>query len=470
MNTQSSSKKVLSIFMLTMINVAAIASLRSLPIAASYGFSIIFLYILGAILFLIPSALVSAELATTFHETGGVFLWVEEAFGKKWGFLAIWMQFIENVIWFPTALSFAAATIAYLINPALATNKMYMIIMIFSIFWGTTLINLRGMKASGWISSVGAIFGTLIPGVLIIGLGILWWIIGKPIEITMNTASFLPKMNLGNLVFTAGILFSFAGMEMSAVHAKEVQNPNKNFPRAIFISSFIIVLLFTLGSLAIAFIIPKNSISFVAGVMDAFSIFFKSFNISWFTPVLAFLVAIGTMAQVSTWLIGPVKGIYATAEHGILPKFFDKTNKNNVPYVLVMFQGIVVSALLFVFLIMPDINSSYWILAALATQLYLVMYLLLFASAIYLRFKKPNLKRPYKVFGNSKVGISIVSGLGFLVSLVVFFLGFIPPDGLEAGNLIFYESFLIIGLVLFCSIPFWTVRRHAKKQVKKAST
>lgn len=455
--------------MLTMINVAAIASLRSLPIAASYGFSIIFLYILGALLFLIPSALVSAELATSFHETGGVFLWVEEAFGKKWGFLAIWMQFIANVIWFPTALSFAAATIAYLVNPALAANKIYMVIMIFSIFWGTCLVNLKGMKASGWISSIGAIFGTLIPGVLIIGLGLLWWAIGKPIEITMNSASFFPKMNLGNLVLTAGIVFSFAGMEMSAVHAKEVQNPNKNFPKAIFISSSIIVLLFTLGSLAISFIIPRDGISFVSGVMNAFSIFFKSFGISWFTPILAFLVAIGTVAQVSTWLIGPVKGIYATAEHGILPKFFDKTNRNNVPYVLVLFQGIVVSALLFVFLVMPDMNSSYWILSALATQLNIVMYLLLFASAIYLRFKRPDLKRPYKVFGDSKVGISIVSSLGFLVCLAVFFLGFIPPDGLQAGNLIFYESFLIIGVVSLFSIPFLTIRRHVKKQIKKAS-
>ena len=461
MATKKTSSKVLSMFMLTMINVAAIASLRSLPLAASYGFSIIFIYIAGALLFLIPSALVSAELATAFHETGGIFLWVEKAFGKKWGFQAIWMQFIENVIWVPTALSFAAATIAYLIDPALVQNKIYMVAMMFGIFWATTIINLLGMKASGWISSVGAIFGTIIPGALIILLGLIWWCIGRPIEISMTAANFLPKANIGNLVFTAGIVFSFAGMEMSAVHAKEVQNPNKNFPRAIFFSSMIIVLLFTLGSLAISFIIPKGEISLVAGLMDAFSLFFKSFNIPWFTPVLALSVAIGTMAQVSTWLIGPVKGIYATAEHGLLPKFFDKTNSKNVPYMVIFFQGLVVSALLVVFLIMPDINSSYWILAALATQLYLVMYLLMFAAAIYLRFTQPNLKRAYKVFGDNKIGICLVAGTGFIVSLLVFFLGFVPPDGVNTGSIIFYEGFLIIGLAVLCSVPFWAIK--AKK-------
>ncbi len=460
------SKKVLSIFTLTMINIAAIASLRSLPLASSFGFSIVFIYIVMALVFLIPSALVSAELATTYHNTtGGVFKWVEEAFGPKWGFQAIWMQFIENVIWFPTGLSFVAATLAYVINPALALNKTYMILMILTIFWATTYINLRGMKASGMISSVGALFGTLIPGALIIALGAIWWIVGNPLEITMSAKTFLPKMNLSNLVFTAGILFSFAGMEMSAVHAKEVQNPNKNYPKAIAISSCILVLLLIMGSLAISFVIPKNDVSLVAGLMDAFSAFFNSFHIPWFTPILACLVAVGVISQASTWLIGPVKGIYATAHEGLLPKIFDKTNKENVPYMLLFFQGTIVTILAFLFLIMPDVNSTFWLLSALATQLYLVMYVLLFSAAIYLRFKKPNLHRPYKVFGG-KPGIVIVSGTGLLVSLAVFFLGFVPPDQLDVGSLFFYEGFLIVGLIVFGVIPFLVIKE--KKHVRKA--
>lgn len=455
MNTKTSSKKALSIFMLTMINVAAIASLRSLPVSASYGFSIIFIYILGAILFLIPSALVSAELATTYHnKQGGIYIWVEEAFGPKWGFLAIWMQFIENVIWYPTGLSFAAATLAYVINPALASNKLYMVCMIIGIFWAATLVNLKGMKASGWISSVGAFIGTLIPGIIIIILGILFWSMGKPLQITMSSKTFLPSFDLSNLVFTAGILFSFAGMEMSAVHAKDVQDPNKNYPKAIFISSCILVVLMTLGSLAIAFIIPQTEISLVAGLMEAFALFFQSFNIIWFTPVIALCIFLGTLSQVNTWLIGPVRGLYATKQHGILPKSLDKENKNKMPSTLLFSQAIIVSIISFVFLIMPDINSSYWVLAVLATQLYLIMYLLMFAAAIVLRYKKPNITRPYKVFGGN-TGMFIVAGVGFLISLFVFGLGFIPPEQINTGSLFFYEGFLVLGIVVFSAIPFF---------------
>lgn len=460
-------KKVLSIFTLTMINIAAIASLRNLPMASSFGFSIIFVYIVMAILFLIPSALVSAELATTYHKTtGGVFKWVEEAFGPKWGFMAIWMQFIENVIWFPTGLSFVAATLAYIIDPALAQNKLYMILVILSSFWGATYINLKGMKASGLISTIGAIFGTLIPGALIITLGLIWWIAGKPLATTVNAASILPKMNLSNLVFVAGILFSFSGMEMSAVHAKEVQNPNKNYPKAILVSSIILVVLLVMGSLAISFVVSPESVSLVSGLMEAFRVFFNSFKIGWFTPLLAFLVALGVMSQASTWLIGPVKGIYATAHEGLLPKIFDKTNKENVPYMLLFFQGTVVTLLSFLFFFMPDVNSTFWILSALATQLYLVMYVLLFASAIYLRYKKPKMERPYKVFGGN-AGMNLVAGVGGIVSLSVFFLGFVPPEQLNTGSIWFYEGFLIGGLVLFGVVPFLAIKKKRAHQELK---
>ncbi len=457
-------KKVLSIFTLTMINIAAIASLRNLPLASSFGFSIIFIYAVMALIFLIPSALVSAELATTYHNTtGGVFKWVEEAFGPRAGFLAIWMQFIENVIWYPTGLSFVAATLAYLINPALASNKIYMISMILGLFWGATFINLKGMKTSGLISTFGAILGTLIPGALIISLGIIWWIMGKPLAVEMSASTFLPKMNLSNLVFTAGILFSFAGMEMSAVHAREVQNPNKNYPKAIAISATILVILLVMGSLAISSVIPSESVSLVSGLMEAFKSFFSSFSIPWFTPVLALLVAIGVISQASTWLIGPVKGVYATAHEGLLPKVFDRVNKENVPYMLLFFQGIIVTGLTLLFIVMPNIDSAFWILSALATQLYLVMYILLFAAAIALRYKKPHLERPYKVFGG-KVGICIISGTGGIVSLAVFLLGFIPPEQLNTGSLLFYESFLVIGLLVFGAIPLVAIKKQTQKK------
>ena len=82
----------LSVFTMTMLTVAAVLSLRNLPSQAEYGYSIIFYITAAAICFFVPSALVSAELASAYPEDGGVYLWVKQAFGPRWGFVAIFMQ------------------------------------------------------------------------------------------------------------------------------------------------------------------------------------------------------------------------------------------------------------------------------------------------------------------------------------------------------------------------------------------
>ena len=105
-----------------MINVIAIDNLRSLTAGAEYGFSMVFFYLVAAILFFVPTILVTAELATGWPNTGGVYIWVREAFGPRWGFLTIWLQWIYNVVWYPTIFAFIASIVAYL-SIQLVDNK-----------------------------------------------------------------------------------------------------------------------------------------------------------------------------------------------------------------------------------------------------------------------------------------------------------------------------------------------------------
>ena len=115
--------KVLSVFSLVMMNVIAVDSLRTVPITAKLGLSLVSYYLVAAIAFFIPVALIAAELATTYPRTGGLFVWIKEAFGQRMGFSIIWLQWIYNLIWFPTILMFIASTCAYLIKPELAHDK-----------------------------------------------------------------------------------------------------------------------------------------------------------------------------------------------------------------------------------------------------------------------------------------------------------------------------------------------------------
>lgn len=449
-----SAVKPLSLFTLAMINVATIGSVKNWPLTAEYGLGSVFYIVVASLLFFIPTALVSAELATGWPERGGVFLWVKEAFGHRTGFLAIWLQWIQNVVWYPTILAFIAATFAYALNPSWGENKLYTLLVVLATFWVVTFANLQGMRISGWISSAGTVLGTFIPGGIIIFLGILWLALGKPLSTPFSAKALIPEIaSIKELVFFSGIVLSLMGMEMPAVHAKDVQEPQKNYPKAILLSLLIILGLSIPGILAIAFVIPQSEISFLSGSIQAFTNFVEAFNLGWLVPMMAILIAVGAITSVSTWMVGPSKGLLAAAQAGDLPPFFRSLNKRHMPVGLLIFQAIIVSVITLLFLFMPTLNAAFWFISAIVAQLYLVMYFLLFAAAIKLRYKKPDVKRTYKIPGNN-IGMWIVSGTGILTSAFTMFIGFFPPAQIEIGNLFFYLSALMGGVVFLCFGPY----------------
>ncbi len=449
----TNNKRVLSVFVLAMLNVSVMASLRNLPLVSEYGLGAVFYFLIVALMFLIPCALISAELATGWPRTGGVYIWIREALGDRWGFFAVWVQWAHSLSWYPVILSFVASTVAYVVNPELAENKYYILTVVLISFWGMTLLNYLGIKTSSWFSSLGVILGTILPGIFIIALGVSWVMLGHPSQIAFNWSSVIPEPgNINNLVFLSGMFLAFAGLEVTAAHAAQVKEPQKNYPKAILIAALITFLIFMLGSLSIAVVIPKSEISLVAGLIEAFGRFFSRYNLEGILPLMAILLAIGAIAEVNAWIIGPVKGLYATTSKGNLPPYFQKVNKKGVPTGLLMFQAIVVTLIAFVFLKLPSVSASYWILTALSAQSYLVMYILMFISALKLRYTHPRVHRPYHIpYG--KVGMWILVSMGVLSSLFAIIIGFIPPGQFQTGNLFFYEFFLIAGLTMMCGIP-----------------
>ena len=450
----SQKKHALTVFSLTMITVGSVDSIRNLPATALFGSQLIAFFILGAIFFLIPTALVSAELASGWAQQGGVYIWVKEAFGKKMGFLAIWLQWIENVIWYPTILSFVAGTIGYLIDPSLASNPYFLWLVITSAFWGATLVNLRGMHSSALFSSVCTISGLLLPMSLIIGLGAAWITDGNPMQVQLNSSSILPNFHDQSMwVSLTAIILSFCGIEIATVHANDVNNPQQAFPRALIYSVCIILSTLILGSLAIAVVLPQQDINLVAGIMQAFDAFFARYHLAYLMPVMAVMLVMGGFGGVSNWIIAPTKGLLVAAEDGNLPLLFQRINQRGAPVTMLVGQAVIVTVLSSLFLLMPSVNGSYWLLTALAAQLYMLMYLMMFLAAIKLRIKSPNHPRAFRIPGGIW-GMYVVAGTGMIGVLTTLVVSFIPPAGIDVGPIGRYELTLMIGLMLMCAPPF----------------
>lgn len=453
-------KKVLSVFTLVMINVIAVDSLRTLPISAKLGLPLVIYYFVAAFTFFIPIALVAAELATAYPNTGGLYVWVREAFGRRAGFITIWLQWIYNVVWYPTILAFIAATISYLFAPALANDKVYLLSTSLALFWLFTLLNCFGMRVSGMLSIIAALFGTLLPMVGIIILGVLWFFQGHPLAVNFQNAWLPDFSTLGNLSLFSAVLFGLIGVEMSAVHAEDVKNPQRDYPRAILYSIIIIFASLVLSSLAIVMVVPNQSLSVVSGLIDAFSIFFNSHHMPWMTSLIALLIVIGGLGGVSAWIIGPTKGLLISARDGSLPERLGRVNQFGAPVAILLIQGILFTLLISVFILFDSINAAYWLLSDLCSQMALLVYVFMFAAAIKLRYSQADRHRSYRIPGGNWV-MWLVAGMGILCSLTAMCIGFIPPTQIPIGNVFVFESVLIGGLFLFIGLPWFFAKKHA---------
>lgn len=445
-------RKTLSVFSLVMINIAALGGIKTWAPIAECGMASLFFLILASLTFFIPVSLISAELATSLPKAGGIYSWIKEAFGHRLAFLAIWLLWIENVIWYPTILSFIAATISFAFNPSLIHHPVYMVSLILAIFWIATILNFFGIRISSWISTLGAICGTFIPSFLIIGFGLFLYFQENTTYLDFSWNSLLPSFDLDHLVVFAGVIASFLGIEMSAVHAADVQNPKKDYSKAIFLTVIAVILFSSLGVLSITMVIPASEIALNAGCLQAFAYFLERFHLNALMPWIAITIACGALGSMSTWIVGPCVGLLASSTENDIPALLTKKNKRGVPRNLLLFQAILVSFLSFAFLFMPSINSAYWILLILTAQLYLIMYILLFAAGIKLRYKYPDLPRPFRVPGR-KLGMWALGGIGILSSGFTFAIAFYPPKQFSTENPFKFIAFLIGAIVILSLLP-----------------
>ncbi len=476
-------KKHITTWQLALMTAAAVISLRGLPMMAKEEMTMFFYIFFATFLFLIPAALVSAELGSAFaSKGGGVYTWLKEAYGPRAGFTAIFLQWIQNVVWYPTVLSFAAAAVAFLVGrQGLAQNGTYVGIFSIAVYWLATLVTVRGTGTISRITSRGFLIGTVLPGVVVVVMAGVWIIAGHPVAIESLPADATSLVNadaghvhprlfphitgMGTIAFLAGILLLFAGVEVHAVHASEMKNPARQFPVAVFLAALISFALFTLGSLAVAVVMPYEQINIQDGLMVTFRHMFSTFGAGWMTNVMGALVAFGALAGVTSWISGPSRGLLWTARDGQLPKPLTKINKNGIQVNILIVQGVIVTILSSLYFVIDDVSVAFFLLSALTIGLYLMMYMLMYAAAIRLRRTRPDLPRAYRVPGGRK-GMWGVAGMGLIAVAFSFVVAFFPPSQLPVGSPGMYVALVFAGNVIFLGIPIVISYTRRKKLQK----
>jgi hypothetical protein len=467
MNTKASIQS-LSTLSLILLIVGAVDSIRTLPAAAWFGSQLIFFFIFSAIIFLIPVGLVSAELSTIWsEEESGIYGWVKHAFGKKLAFITIWLQWINTLVWYPTILLFISSTLAYLIDPELTKSPYFATIVSITLFWTLTFLGLNSLHASARIAGICAILGMIIPMSLVIFLGFLWVGMGHTPAIQLDWQHLIPDIkHQESWISLTAIMTSFLGMELAAVHVRQIRAPQKTYPKAIFYSVLLILITMILGSLSIAIVLPKKEINLVLGVLQTCAVFLEQYHLSILFEILLVLIFIGSTGSMINWVLAPSKGMTFAAQDGFIPKWLAHRDADGTPRHLLIIQAIIVTILCSCFKLLPSMNAIYWFFTALSTELYILMYVLMFLAAIKIKKAHPNLHRPFAIPGKN-VGFYLTCILGLIGCAITLYVGFFPPaEALSLDHPEAYKYYFGLGLFIMTSPILLGLRFHNKKQSK----
>ncbi|UXZ09773.1 glutamate:gamma-aminobutyrate antiporter [Clostridium perfringens] len=429
------------------------------PTFATSKLHLVFYLLLGGFLWFIPVALCAAEMATVDGwEKGGVFTWTGKNLGKKYGFANLFFEFFEITVGFVTMIYFILGALSYVFDwPALNSNPMIKFIGVLVIFWILALSQFGGTKYTAKIAKIGFIVGILLPAAILIILALIYIIQGNPIYISSKD-TFVPDFTKVNtLVVFVSFILSYMGVEASATHANEMDNPKKEYPLAMLLLVIVAIVVSTLGGLAIAAVIPQDQINLSAGVVQTFAVLLGHFtaNNTILVKIIALLLAFGVIAEVSSWVVGPTRGMIIAAEEGAIPKSWAKTNEHDVPVYLVIAQGIIVSIWDAVLTFgAGGSNLSFLAAMSLTVVIYLSGYILFFVGYIKAILGE-GLNGAYQMPGGKPVKI-IVAIIGLATSIFAFFISFVPPTSI-AGNAVQsheYMWMLIISYVISLILPF----------------
>ena len=441
-------RKYISWTALTLVTVGSVGYLGSAPATAVFGFASVFLYVLPAFVFLVPVSLVAAELASGW--SGGVYNWVREGISAPMGLLAVWCQFSQTIFYYPALLGYVGSTLAYVIDRRLASNGVYTAVIIIVLFWGGVLVSSRGSSLAARLSSSGTLIGTLIPGAILVVVGVIYLSQGNHSAAPINVHHALPPWHgIGSIVLVVNSFFTYAGVEINAVHVDELRDPGREYPKSIFVAMGLVLAVFIFPTLAIAWVIPAHQVSLTAGVMQAFNSLFTHFGISFALPLIAVALAVGALAGMIAWLDGPSEGLLRIGrEQGYLPLYFQQVNRDGIEIHILAAQGAVITLIALLYAFIPTISRAYWIFTAMATQVYLVMYVLMFVAAIRLRRTQPDHPRGYRVRWLGPLCL-----LGGVSSVTAFVIGFVPPSQLGHQSPLVYGLLILTGILAIGVIP-----------------
>jgi len=431
-----------------LFNIATVLGPRWIAAAGHNGTSSISLWILAAVFFFVPGALVINELSSRFPEEGGLYSWSKEAFGPFHGFVAGWTYWIYTVFYFPGLLLASASMAAYIIGgrgAVLAQDRTFLMTVSLSMLLVAVVLNIVGLNIGKWLQNAGGV-GTYVPLLMLAGVAaVVVWKHGSVTHFTV--ANMLPTWNWDTVNFWSQIAFAFTGLELVSAMSEEVRDPRRTLPRAVFGAGALIALMYIVGTFAILALVPAANLDPQSGVFNAITVGSMALKLGFLGVVAAILVTVGNAGGVGSTVAGIARVPFVVGVDRYLPAAFGKIHPRwKTPYVSILVQATISGAILVGSQINETTRGAYQFLIDAAIILYFIPFLYMFAAVIKLARRKDRKENPHAVLVPGGIaGVWICGGLGFLVVLVGIAVSLVPPG--DTLNKMGFELKLVGGTV-----------------------
>jgi amino acid transporter len=365
---------------LTLFAVASIAGVRWIASAAHAGPGSILLWLLAALLFLIPLSIAVATLTARDPAAGGMYLWTRRDFGSWHGFLCFWIYWMSTVVWFPSAAMFYAGAAVFTLGPrfaGLANSRVYLVTASLAIIWIALGTNILGMKVGKWTENLGAV-ATWTLGILLAVLAFQVWRHRGP----ATHFHLLPDFNWNTVNFWASIAYGMTGFEVAGMMGGEIRNPARDLPRAAWIASVFTTIFYAGSTAALLVILAPDKIGDLNGLAQAGKAAGELLGAAWLSPVIALLVLCSAVGQFGGLGSAVARMPFAAGADHLLPEPFARIHPRwATPWISMLIFGALASMLLVAIQLGDTATAAYQTIVSLMVISGFLPFFYIFASA-----------------------------------------------------------------------------------------
>jgi len=443
--------RVMGLRDVVLFNITAIVGLRWLTTAASqFGLASLTVWVVAMLVFFIPSAIAVRELADIDPGTGGIYCWVDRAYGPRHAFVAGWLYWVNNLFYFPSLLVTTAAIAAYAggaRSAALGEDTRFILVVSLAGLWIAVWLNVVGLRVGKWLQNLGGI-GTWIPAFLFVALAV-WGFATRGSATPLHVSGLVPtRFDLPSINLFATMTFAFAGLELAPSLGGEIRDAAATLRRGVALSGFAIVAVYVVGTAAMIVALPQETVSVTNGMPQAAQALVEriaAHGIGWLPAAIALLLTVGNLGGVGAWLAGSARLPFAAGVNDALPPAFARLHPRwHTPYVSLILMGVVATVFIVASLMNASVKSAYLLLTQTTLILFFIPYLYIFAVYLQLRRQRT-------------VKTQVLGALGLLSVMFSIVLGFVPPA--DEPHPFLYECKVVGGVVGFTVVGLWLARR-----------